>query len=144
MDAAMIHSKMVSAACKLPNATAVYFQGTVVSTEDYLAEAEKIREGDIPINDWIWFGIYNSEQGCGGYTRGLETFGRREVEIVGMDADSAEVRNILSELAYHLIVNDEFLSDGDIIELPDGRRMTVEESPGLALEGDTLKISIER
>ncbi len=144
MDAAMMHTKMVAAACKLPNATAVYFQGTVVSTEDYLAEAEKIREGDIPISDWIWFGIYNSEQGCGGYTRGMETFGRREVEIVGMDTSSAEVRTILSELAYHLIVNDEFLSDGDIVELPDGRRMTVTESPGVALEGDTLKISIER
>ncbi len=33
---------------------------------------------------------------------------------------------------------------GDIIELPDGCRMTVEESPGVSLEGDTLKISIER
>ncbi len=144
MDAAMMHTKMVAAACRLPNATAVYFQGTVVSTEDYLAEAEKIREGDIPIANWIWFGLYGSEQGCGGYTRGLETFGRREVEAVGMEAGPEELRNILSELAYHLISNDESLVSGDVIELPDGRRLKVEESPGVALEGSTLKISFEK
>lgn len=144
IDAGTVHTKLVSSACRLPNALGVYFQGTVVSPESYISEAEHIREGIVPFLDWVWFGLYQSPEGCGGYTRGLSVFGKEELEVVDSDADLQTVRDILVEVAYHLLQNDAVLESGDSISLPDGNMLTVTRSSGRSLEGDTIKIGIPR
>ena len=142
IDAGIVHAKLVASACRLPNAIGVYFQGTVVSPESYIDEAQHIREGVVPFLDWVWFGLYQSPEGCGGYTRGLSVFGKEEIEVVDSDADLQTVRDILIEVAYHLLQNDAVLESGDSISLPNGGVLTVSRSPGRSLEGDTLKIGI--
>lgn len=144
IDAGIVHTKLVASACRLTNALGVYFQGTVVSPESYIEESQQIREGIVPFLDWVWFGLYQSPEGCGGYTRGLSVFGKEEIEVVDSDADLQTVRDILIEVSYHLLQNDAVLESGDSISLPNGDMLTVTRSPGRSIEGDTLKIGIPR
>lgn len=144
IDAGILHTKLVAAACRLDNVVGVYFTGTVVSPESYLEEAEHIRKGTIPLLDWVWFGLYQSEEGCGGYTRGLTVFGKGELEVVNFEGDLQTVRDILVDVAFYLLQEDATLDPGDGISLPTGDVLTVTRSPGYSLDEETLKIGIPK
>lgn len=141
VDAALVHTKMVAAACRLPNAIGVYYQGTVVSTEDFLKDADRIRSDELPIDDWIWFGIAHTEEGYHVYTRGLSTFGKDEMEVTDPSVSAEDLREFLYEICHYILSNDAVLSDGDEIGFEEGKTFTIVRSPGIALDGMTLKIT---
>lgn len=139
VPSALTHTKMVAAAAKLPNAIGVYYQGTVVKPEVFLETADQIREGQLPLDDWVWFGISRSEGGYTVYTRGMSTFGMDEMEVTG-DRTPMELRDFLYNVAGYLLQNDTILSDGDEIGFDAEHTITVERSPGVAIDGMTLKL----
>ena len=53
----------------------------------YEGFAEQIHEDELPIFNWIWFGLWRDERGMNGYTYGLDSFGKDEMEVLGTDAE---------------------------------------------------------
>ena len=45
-----------------------------------------MQEDELPIFNWIWFGLWRDENGMNGYTYGLDSFGKEEMEVLGTDA----------------------------------------------------------
>ena len=145
VEAAVLHTRMVAAACSDPNALGVYFQGSVVSPEAYLEEAGSIRSGGLPVLDWVWIGLYRGEDGgiCA-YTRGMSAFGRDEMEVTGARDSPERVRDFVYSIARHVLENDVFLSDGDELWFSEEESVRVGRSPGLSVDGPSLKIAYPR
>ena len=95
----------------------------------------------LPIFNWIWFGLYESERGLCGYTDGLEQFGRDEIEVLNTDAQPKDLRAFLISLASYVLENNLELHDGETIGFSEEDKHSITRSEGEVLPGMTLKIS---
>ncbi len=133
--------KLLSSCCRQENVSGVYTSGVVFQPEFYEAMAEMMREGELPIFNWIWFGLYRTEGGISGYTYGMRTFGREEVEVLDAEAEPDEVRDFLANIVSYQLECDVRLKDGETIGFSQNDRHTISLSEGVALPGMTLKVS---
>ncbi|MDV0444566.1 hypothetical protein MmiAt1_00940 [Methanimicrococcus sp. At1] len=140
VDAGILFTKVAASCLKLTNAVGIYTSGTVLQPEFYIDVADLINEGDLPILNWIYFGVYTSDKGTGGYTYGLRMFGKEEIEIVGSAEMPESVHDFLIDISYYVLSNDITLQDGETIGFTDFQKLKISKTKGIALEGYTLKI----
>ena len=100
-----------------------------------------LQEGELPIFNWIWFGLYRSDKGVCGYTDGLKAFGKDELEVLDADAQPVQVRDFMASLASYLLECDVTLQDGETIGFSQEDKHAITRSQGVALPGMTLKIA---
>lgn len=132
--------KLGATCCGLPEALGFYVNGTVFEPRAYREFAEVMRDGELPILNLVWFGLYVGEAGVGGCTNGLAAFGKDEIEILPSEADPAELRNFLMDVAYYVLSQDADLQDGDTIGFSEEQKLPIVKSAGYVLPGETLKI----
>lgn len=82
-EAAILQVKLVCAACRQRGTLGVYANGTVYQPEFYLNAAQPMEDGELPLLDLVWMGLYRREEGLCGYTDGLAAFGKEEIEVLG-------------------------------------------------------------
>ena len=123
----------------------VYTSGVVFEPRFYEGLAYMIKEDELPIFNWIWFGLYRSEGGLNGYTYGMDVFGKEEMEVLNTDAEPEELRDFLASLASYVLACDVTLQDGETIGFSADDKHTITRSPGVSLpeEQMTLKIGYE-
>ncbi len=143
IEVASMHTMVTSSVCSASSAIGVYLDGIVHRPEDYIASAESLRDNGLPIEDWIWVGLYLSEGTINAYTIGLGLFGSDEMEVIGSDMDPNDVRELLLQTAYHIISSGETIEDHDSIVFDGRMRVILDRSPGRTLAGDTLKVTFE-
>lgn len=132
--------KVMDTCCDQPGAIGVCQRGTVFQPAYYQSTARMIREGMLPLFNWIWFGLRLREEGLCAYTCGMEVFGRDEIEVLDTAADPAALRTFLSDIAGCVLERDLMLSDGDVIDYGEKGRLPVTRSAGVFLSGMTLKV----
>lgn len=132
--------KVMDACCQQQGAIGVCLKGAVIQPEYYQSAAQMIREGMLPVFNWIWFGLRLREEGLCAYTCGMDAFGKDEIEILDTNADPAALRGFLSDIASCVLERDLMLSDGDAIDYEEKGRLAVTRSPGVLLAGTTLKV----
>lgn len=44
-------------------------------------------EGELPLLNLVWVGLYRTEEGMGAYTDGLRSFGKDELEVLDARAE---------------------------------------------------------
>ena len=72
-----------------------------------------MKDDDLPIHAWIWVGLYSNGQTISAYTYGMETFGRREMEVLDVEgATAGDVWRFLSAMASYVLECDQTLEDG--------------------------------
>lgn len=133
--------KLLHCCCKQKNILGVYTSGTVFEPSFYAAGADVMKEGELPILNWIWFGLYRREGGTCCYTYGMEQFGKDEMEVLDADAQPSDVRNFLFDLVYYVLENDVVLNNGETIGFSKDDKHSITRSKGESLPGKTLKIS---
>ena len=133
--------KLLACCCKQQNAMGVYDSGTVFEPRFYIAGAEMMKSGDLPLINWIWFGLYRREGGVCCYTCGMERFGKTEMEVLDANGQPSEVRNFLLDLVSYVLESDVTLHDGETIGFSAEDKHTIAHSEGVSLPGVTLKIS---
>ncbi len=145
LEKGKLFTKMVSACCRQKYATGVYTSGVVFDPRFYEGFADMMREDELPIFNWVWFGLYRSEGGLNGYTYGMDVFGKEEMEVLNADADPNDLRDFLASLASYVLACDVTLQDGETIGFSAEDKHTITRSPGVSLpeEQMTLKISWE-
>lgn len=137
--------KLAAACCRQPGVLGVYTSGVVFEPSFYADMAGVMKEGELPLNNWIWFGLHRREGGVCGYTYGMDVFGKEELEVLDADADPLAVREFLVSLAGYVIGSDVTLNDGETIGFSQGDRHLITRSPGVALpDQPTLKVSFEQ
>ena len=145
LERGKLFTKVMAACCKQKYATGVFTSGVVFSPRFYEGFAGMIKENELPIFNWIWFGLYRSEEGLNGYTYGMDVFGKEEMEVLNADAEPEALRDFLASLASYVLACDVTLQDGETIGFSADDKHTITRSPGVSLpeEQMTLKISYE-
>ena len=143
LEKGKLFAKVVAACCRQENATGIYTSGVVFEPRFYEGFADMMQEDELPIFNWIWFGLWRDENGMNGYTYGMASFGKDEMEVLGTDAKPSDLRDFLASLASYVLENDVELHDGETIGFAEDDKHTITCSPGVGLpeEQMTLKIS---
>ena len=145
LEKGKLFTKMLAACCRQKYATGVYTSGVVFEPRFYEGFADMLKEDELPIFNWIWFGLYLNENGMNGYTYGMDVFGKDEMEVLGTDANPNQLRDFLASLVSYVLENDVELHDGETIGFAADDKHAITRSPGVSLPEDqmTLKISWE-
>ena len=143
LEKGKLFTKLVAACCRQKYATGVYTSGVVFEPRFYEGFADMLQNDELPIFNWIWFGLYRDENGMNAYTYGMDVFGKDEMEVLGTDAEPSDLRDFLASLVSYVLENDVELHDGETIGFSAGDKRTISRSPGVSLpeEQMTLKIS---
>lgn len=137
------YTKLVAACCRQKYATGVYTSGVVFEPRFYEGFADMMKDGGLPIFNWIWFGLYRNEKGVNAYTYGMDIFGKDEMEVLNVDASPSEVRDFLAGIVGYVLKSDVELHAGETIGFSADDIHKITRSEGVAIPGMTLKISYE-
>lgn len=140
LECGILFTKMVAACATLPSVTGIYNCGTVFEPSAFIRSAECMRDGDIPVEDMVWFGMYRTPEGINAYTMGMTVYGRDEMEVIGAGDPPKMVAAFLYDVAYHVLSTGEVFKDGDTLGFEEGQSLKVTRSPGVSVDGFTLKI----
>ncbi len=145
LERGKLFTKAMAVCCKQKYAIGIYTSGVVFEPRFYEGLADMLKEDELPIFNWVWFGLYRSEGGLNGYTYGMDVFGKEEMEVLNTDAEPEELRDFLASLASYVLACDVTLQDGETIGFSADDKHTITRSPGVSLpeEQMTLKISYE-
>ena len=141
LERGKLFTKAMAVCCKQKYATGVYTSGVVFEPRFYEGLADMLKEDELPIFNWVWFGLYRSEGGLNGYTYGMDVFGKEEMEVLNTDAEPEELRDFLASLASYVLACDVTLQDGETISFfwtistpsPAARRLLPEEQMTLKI-----------
>ena len=145
LERGKLFTKAMAVCCKQKYATGVFTSGVVFEPRFYEGFANRMKEDELPIFNWIWFGLYRSEGGLNGYTYGMDVFGKEEMEVLNTDAGPEDLRDFLASLVSYVLECDVTLKDGETIGFSADDKHTITRSPGVSLPEDqmTLKIGWE-
>lgn len=132
--------QVAQACCKQENVIGIYTNGVVYEPGFYVAGAEMLKNGDLPLLNWVWFGIYQGEKGVSGYTFGLRNFGKDEIEVLDTSVAPSEIRDFLLNMTAYVLEEDVTLRDGETIGFSAEQKLPIKRSKGVAVEGMSLKI----
>lgn len=138
-----LFTKLLACCCRQENTTGVYTSGTVFEPRFYEDFAGMMKEGELPIFNWIWFGLYQRKGGVCCYTYGLHTFGKDEMEVLDAVGEPSDVREFLSDLTAYVLEYDVTLNDGETIGFSEDDKHSITRSEGVSLPEMTLKISYD-
>lgn len=143
IEAAKLLTKLTDAALKQKHATAVAGAGTVIDPKIYTMVAQSIRENELPIFDWVWFGVYPTEKEPIVYTFGMFQFGHQDIEVIGTpDNNLQEMLDYLTSVAGYILDIGATIRPGDIVDGPDGTPLRVTEKDGVASDKKVLGIRL--
>lgn len=133
--------KLLYCCCRQPDVLGIYSGATVFEPQFYTEAAEIMKNGALPLLNWIWFGLYKREDKVCCYTRGMESFGKEEIEIIDADGQPADVRDFLLDMVSYVLESNVTLKDGETIGFSADDKHAIAVSEGVALPGITVKIS---
>lgn len=134
--------KLASCCCKQKQALGIYVNKTLIQPDLYMGFAEMMKGDELPIFNWVWFGLYRGEHGMCGYTEGLKVFGKEEIEVLDTDIEPRELQEFLMDITVYVISEDVILQDGETIGFSEEQKLAITCSEGVAVDGMSLKIDV--
>lgn len=143
LDAGLLSVKLLSSIARDAQVTGINTLGSVLHPGAYreIAELALGREA-YPVMNLVFVGLYSNDGGttaCG-YTFGLESFGKEDMEVIDSDHSREEIYYFLYDIADYVITGGVELRDGETIGFSAEQKLQITRSDGKALPGRTLKI----
>ncbi len=138
----ILFTMTAASAMRQENVIGLYQYPVTRKASDYIDAAMSLKQDNFPVTIWVFAGFYKGELGkicC--YTYGLEQFGKEEVEILNSDADMVMIYQFIYQIVGYLIAQNGTLNDGEAIGFSRERSYEATRSPGVAIQGTTVKIS---
>lgn len=136
----ILYTQAIATLCKYENTIGVYANEVVYEPKMFVAFSEMMKDGSLPLFNLVWFGLSNSENGVSGYTCGMKCFGKDEMEIINSQKKPSDIRDMLTNIASYVILEDVILHDGETVGMSATQRLKITKSEGVNVEGDSLKI----
>jgi len=140
MEAGKLCVKLCSSCSRLDNALGVCTSGTVYQPDFYQKAASGMKDGDLPILNWIYFGLSPSDNGINGYTYGMEDFGLEELEVIDSWAAPQDLYGFLVDIASFIMISGTQLHDGETFGFTEDQKLPITRSKGVLVDGYSLKI----
>ncbi len=141
VKAAKLFTALAASVLEQPEVLGIYTSGTVLAPDHYIQVASDMKNGDLPVMDWIYVGLYQGQKGVCGYTYGLTAFGREEMEVLDSAHAPGEILEFLYDLCIYMLKSDAYIRDGETVGHSAEEKLPVHRSKGAALDGMTLKIA---
>ncbi|MCQ4085965.1 DUF4261 domain-containing protein [Saccharibacillus sp. JS10] len=123
------------------NTLAVYSAPLLISRADYLASAELLQEQqEVPVNLWVFVGLYRSASSGAAYTHGMVDFGLDELELLNSQRSDQEVLEVMFAVVHRMVSRNMKVAGGETMQLGAERELKLLKSAGVALEGVTVKV----
>ena len=138
----LLFSKIASSIMNNSKAIGIYIGGRtlVVKKEFYQASVKMMSEDNLPLYNWIYFGVRQNNGKQSIYTFGLADFGKMEMEIIDSKHSIEELNEMMYNMVHYVLAYDVTLKDGETIGLSADQKLKISETKGQFLEGNTLKI----
>lgn len=144
LESGSVYVKLASSCLRLPNAIGLYSSGTVFQPEFYQEVTEAMKQEDMfPLLNLVYFGLVRSEDGVSGYTIGLNSFGKDEIEVLDSPASPSELREFLMDISGYVVEYDVKLRHGETIGFSEEQKLAITRSEGVNIGGITLKIQFD-
>ena len=143
VEGAKLYTKIISALTKQENCTGLYVTKTVLNPDMYRDFTEYYVENDMfPVENTIFIGVYKTDNGeINAYTYGMETFGKKEMEVINSLEQPKDIYNLLQAIADYVLTSDVILQDGETIGFTAEQKISISQSKGVAVNGTTLKLA---
>lgn len=143
-ECGVLFSKLMASCCKPTNVVGVDVNEMILEPLSYINNANNaIKNKKVPVHNLIWFGLYKNEKGVCGYTKGMNAFGKEEMEVLYVNAAPIEVKKLLVTMATYVLEYDVALRDGETIGFSPEKQHSIILSKGISIPGMTLKISYD-
>ncbi len=138
----LLYCKIVAAVMNNSKSLGIYIGGRtlVLKKEFYLENVKMMSEDNLPLYNWIYFGLRKENGKQSVYTYGLEDFGKKDMEIINSDHSIEELNEMMFNLVYYVIAYDVKLKSGETIGISAEQKLKISESKGMFIDGTTLKI----
>ncbi|MDO3408317.1 DUF4261 domain-containing protein [Saccharibacillus sp. CPCC 101409] len=136
----VLFTQVLCSMLKQEQALALYMSPMVMSAEAYIQSAMLLKEGELPVQLWVFVGLYEESEGVSSYTVGLRHFGHEEIEVLRSSQDLTDVFELTFNIAGYIVDCGAKLNDGETIGFSEEQRLSLTLSPGIAVEGDSIKI----
>lgn len=138
-----IFTQVLCSLLRTTNAIGVYKgnQSLLIPKDEYLNEAEAMRNEYLPLNLWIYFGLRVTDKGNSGYTYGLKEFNKTEMEIVNSSKSLEDIRAFLFDIAHYVLDYDVTFQDGQTVGGSEEEKIAISFSKGQFVESDTIKLA---
>lgn len=138
--AASVFSMLVSSCLNQRSVLGIYTSGTVFQPKFYREVAEIMKKGEMPLPIWVYVGLIRDEKGNGGYTYGMDVFGKCEMEILNSSHTLQEIQAFLYYVAEYVIKENMIFRDGETISFTSEEKLRITKSEAVYVEGESLKI----
>lgn len=137
-----LFTQLTSSVLQLDNAIAYYAPPMVMSAEAYVESAEILKDQELPVQLWVFLGLYKTEDGSGSgaYTVGLKNFGKDELEIIDSKQSIEDVFEFMMNIISYVVGSNVVLQDGETLGYSEEQRLSLTKSPAVAMEGESMKI----
>lgn len=136
----VLFTQVTSSLLQWEHAVAYYSAPMVVSASSYVEYAETIKERDLPVQLWVFTGLYTQEQKACAYTVGLNKFGKDEIEVLQSEHSLADVFGFMQSIISYVVEYDVILQGGQTIGFSADQKLQMTHSKGLSVPGDSIKI----
>ncbi len=140
VEAGKTYVKIMSSCLESDNAVGAYTSGTVLEPAFYQNVVAEMEQGKLPLFNWIYFGVYQNENGNNAYTIGMDAFGKDELEILDSQRSDEDMRDFLYDVAYYVLEGDRTLKSSDTIGFSENEKYTMKRGDGVAVEGHSVQI----
>lgn len=140
LQAGELYVKIAATCLKAANALGIYDCGTVWLPAHYIQSAMVMKEGDIPLMNLVFIGLYHNENGTSSWTNGLRSFGKEELEVIDSSQSPTEIYDLIFNLCSYIIKEGAVLRDGETCGFSMEQKLPITLSEGVYVEGQSLKI----
>lgn len=138
MDAGMLYCRILSTALEDEHALAVYTSGTILEPkafQQYTAQAVDA----LPMENLIFVGTYTREGGNCGYTVGMDSFGKDELEVLDCAESAEQIGHILRVCAQKMVMENTPAQWYITVDV-DGQQWEGRRKDGVMVEGHSLQL----
>lgn len=137
-------SKVLHAILSTTDAIGVYqgSQTLLIPKYQYIEMTEYLKNDDLPVNLWVYFGLRQTEEGNSIYTYGLNAFGKPEMEVIHSKLSLEELYNLISNVCTYVIRSNVTFKNGETLGYTAEQKIKITLSKGQFVEGQTLKLTI--
>lgn len=146
VEKAALFTKAVECCLHFDGAIGVYSDGAVFEKKMYLDFAAMLKQEQLCIPLWVWFGLYFTDENVVIYTFGMKKFGKDEMEFlidIAHQEDSEflnSARYYLMDIANYVIASDVTLNEGETLGISQDHHILIQKREGIAVDGMTLQM----
>lgn len=138
----LLYNKIASSILNNSKSLGIYIGGrTLLLKKDfYQSQTKEMNDENLPLYNWIYFGIRTENGRNSMYTYGLVDFNKTEIEILETNHSVDEINEILLNLVNYILVSDVTLKDGETIGFTEEQKLKISISKGKFIDGKTIKV----